>query len=197
MRDPEDTLAAIDDVIADWHGSEDAMVWTATPPKRPDPATPGPARRPAEGFVERGAARSTIETPEEPGATRRPAEGHANPGAARRPAERAVAGQAAPRQARPVAAALLHGVAQWARSPAVLRMVEFANTAEGHAVIGASEHGEVHQACNCLCRHRHGDRAGICEGTAVGVLPCETPTAGLVNVPMCRPCLNAAPIPAT
>lgn len=29
---PDDTLAAIDDVIA-WHGSSDAMVWTADPPR--------------------------------------------------------------------------------------------------------------------------------------------------------------------
>ncbi|MGV9779869.1 hypothetical protein, partial [Streptosporangium sp. NPDC003464] len=34
-RTPDDTLAAIDDVIT-WHGSPDAMVWTAEPPKQPD-----------------------------------------------------------------------------------------------------------------------------------------------------------------
>ncbi|MGW4422558.1 hypothetical protein [Streptosporangium sp. NPDC004631] len=31
MAAPDDTLAAIDDVIA-WHGSPDAMVWTVAPP---------------------------------------------------------------------------------------------------------------------------------------------------------------------
>lgn len=33
MPAPDNTLAAIDDVLTDWHGSSDAMVWTADPPK--------------------------------------------------------------------------------------------------------------------------------------------------------------------
>lgn len=40
---PDDTLAAIDDVIA-WHGSRDAMVWTAEPPT--PPAFPRPQMDP-------------------------------------------------------------------------------------------------------------------------------------------------------
>ncbi len=35
MPNPDDTLAAIDDVIT-WHGSADAMEWTADEPKQPD-----------------------------------------------------------------------------------------------------------------------------------------------------------------
>ncbi|MFC3986478.1 hypothetical protein [Streptosporangium jomthongense] len=35
MPSPDDTLAAIDDVIT-WYGSEDSMTWTAREPKRPD-----------------------------------------------------------------------------------------------------------------------------------------------------------------
>ena len=34
MTTPDETLTAIDDVIA-WRGSTDAMVWTADPPKPP------------------------------------------------------------------------------------------------------------------------------------------------------------------
>lgn len=46
MPAPDDTLAAIDDVIA-WHGSRDAMAWTADPPTPPTPpAFPRPQMDP-------------------------------------------------------------------------------------------------------------------------------------------------------
>ncbi|GAA3135209.1 hypothetical protein [Streptosporangium carneum] len=39
MRDPDETLAALDDVLSDWHGSPDAMTWTADPSPPPPPRT--------------------------------------------------------------------------------------------------------------------------------------------------------------
>lgn len=60
MRDPDDTLAAIDDVII-WHGSGDAMVWTAED-KRPrlvlptmptvDPEAFAPLARQVQAYID-------------------------------------------------------------------------------------------------------------------------------------------------
>lgn len=35
MRDPDETPAAIDDVLTDWRGSQDAMTWTSNEPPPP------------------------------------------------------------------------------------------------------------------------------------------------------------------
>lgn len=58
MPDPDETLAAIDNVIT-WHGSRDAMVWTAEPPEPPKPPAPVVLADPEamrRAFAEMGAA---------------------------------------------------------------------------------------------------------------------------------------------
>jgi hypothetical protein len=49
---PDDTLGMIDDVLTDWCGSADAMVWTAEPPPVYVPASrlaPGTGAAPEAG----------------------------------------------------------------------------------------------------------------------------------------------------
>jgi hypothetical protein len=112
MSNPDETLGAIDDVIADWQGSLDAMVWTADPPKTLDPSGITDGLR------------------LEPEAARRVFEGLS--------AARRVVGDAA----RPVAASMTRGLAQWARSPAVQQMIALAESPEVRAMMEAHERGE-------------------------------------------------------
>ncbi|MFC4534731.1 hypothetical protein [Sphaerisporangium dianthi] len=157
MSNPDQTLAAIDDVLAGWEAGPDAMVWTAGPPEAEDPAGPDAAGpRPAPGPP--GTAAPAVRAP------------------------------------RPVAVMLTTGFAVWARSPAVRRMVAYAQSLEDEAVAetcGRRGGERGLRPCLCLCGTRHGERGDICEGEAVGTHPHESLTTGLIEVPMCRPCLSA------
>lgn len=167
-RDPDETLDAIDDVIA-WHGSRDAMVWTAAEPAKPLDLPRLPRVR------------------VDPEAAHRLFEGLS------------VAMRTFSEAMRPIAESMARGLAEWARSPAMQQMIAFANSPEGRALIEAHERGEIEpepDPCNCLCGPRHGDRMGICEGEAVGTRRYEAPSTGAVDVPMCAPCLSAERTPA-
>ncbi|MET8162562.1 hypothetical protein ABZT47_39925 [Sphaerisporangium sp. NPDC005289] len=203
MSNPDQTLAAIDDVLAGWESGPDAMVWTAAPPEAAAPAgpapragrEPGPAYGAAGGGVGSASGRSdggsSPESETFGGRSRAYGGGSETFGGGSGTSAGAVPGG---RAARPVAVMLTQGFAVWARSPAVRRMIAFAQSLEGQAVAEVcGRRGDERglRPCLCLCATRHRGRAGICDGEAVGTHPHESLTTGLVEVPMCRPCLSA------
>ncbi|MEO3807758.1 hypothetical protein ABGB17_02005 [Sphaerisporangium sp. B11E5] len=146
---PDETLGAIDDVLAGWHGGPDAMVWTAEHP-----------------------------TPEVVCALR----GERNAAYEARHAAAPVSGETA----RTAAGALARGIAEWARSPAVRRMVDLVRTLDRQAS-AAQEAGTG--PCHCPCGTRHGER--VCTGTATGTRLSASLGDGLADLPMCGPCLSS------
>ncbi|MEW9527582.1 hypothetical protein [Microbispora sp. NPDC049125] len=101
---------------------------------------------------------------------------------------------AAPSSDRPVGEMLIRGVSAWARSPAVQQMITFAQCLDGRTLMDAYERGgseRVADPCHCICGVRHADRPDICTGEAAGSRPCHSARMGIVNVVMCRPCLDA------
>ncbi|GAA2990586.1 hypothetical protein GCM10017559_08280 [Streptosporangium longisporum] len=167
MPTPDDTLAAIDDVIT-WDGkSDDAAVWTADE-RQPD-LLPGLA-----SIVD--AARPT-------------------PEAARAFAERITAGMQAFTEAlRPVAEQVARTAQALAESPGWQQLIDWANSPAGRAYIEAAERGELEPApppCNCLCVAVHRDWENICEHDAVDELVRVSPSVGRVQIPVCGPCRDA------
>ncbi|MEU9887946.1 hypothetical protein [Sphaerisporangium sp. NPDC051011] len=204
-RDPDETLAAIDDVIA-WYGSDDAMEWTAEEPKRRYSRL-APIQDYAEAverFSESLGLRRFVEqvngmTAAGLVALPPPPQVRVDPEAARRAFEGVAAAMRETSEAmRPVAESIAHGFSAWARSPAVQQLIAFANSPEGRALIEAHQRGETEllRSCNCLCVGRHGDRMGICEGEAAGTRRYESPSVGVIDVAMCAPCLDAGVRPS-
>lgn len=161
MPTPDDTLAAIDDVIT-WDGdSDDAAVWTAHERKQPDLAAIVHALQAdpevAHAFAERITAGMRAFT----------------------------------EALRPVAEQVTRTAQALAESPGWRQLVDFANSPEGRAYLEAVERGELEPdppSCHCFCGVAHRDRMGICEHDAVDELVRVSPTVGRVRIPVCAPC---------
>ncbi|MEV4179925.1 hypothetical protein AB0J28_00580 [Streptosporangium canum] len=162
MTTPDDTLAAIDDVIT-WHGdSDDAMVWTADRPKRPDLSG-------LAAIVD--AARPS-------------------PEAARALTERlATQMQAFNEAVRPVAEQMVHtaravseALALIINSPEGRALIEAAERGEIEP---------DPPSCHCLCQASHKGQQGICEHDAIAEIVRVSPTVGRVEIPVCGPCRGA------
>ncbi|GAA3027372.1 hypothetical protein [Streptosporangium longisporum] len=168
MPAPDDTLAAIDDVIT-WDGvSDDAAVWAADERQQPD-LLPGLA-----SIVD--AARPS-------------------PEAARAFAERITAGMQTFAEAlQPVVEQIARTARAFAESPGWQQLIDWANSPEGRAYIEATQRGEIEPgppACHCLCGATHRDRMGICEHDAVDEIERVSATVGRVSIPVCGPCRDA------
>lgn len=54
-----------------------------------------------------------------------------------------------------------------------------------------------YQPCHCLCGHRHPSQTSACDMRAVTTVNYQTPALGLVEVPVCGPCMTARSMHAT
>ncbi|MET8334384.1 DUF6372 family protein [Streptosporangium canum] len=167
MTTPDDTLAAIDDVIT-WHGSRDAMVWTADEPKQPDFS---------------GVAAILASARPDPEAVRAFGERLATQMRAFNEAFRPVAEQAV-RNAR----AVLDTLSPIINSPEGRAFIEAAER-------GEIEPDPT--SCHCLCQASHKGQQGICEHDAVDEIVRVSPTVGRVQIPVCEPCRDAQMVEAT
>lgn len=48
-----------------------------------------------------------------------------------------------------------------------------------------------YQPCHCLCGHRHPSQKGVCDMSAVTTVQYRTSSLGVVEVPICGPCMTA------